>query len=77
MDKRHLPEDLKEFLKLLNSNNVEYLLVGGWAVGFYGYPHVTAEIRSATTEFIHALVFNYSNILTFCPEVKNNYVMET
>jgi predicted nucleotidyltransferase len=44
MDQRHLPEDFKEFLKLLNSNNVQYLLVGGWAVGFYGYPRVTADM---------------------------------
>ena len=44
MDQRHLPEDFKEFLKLLNSNNVQYLLVGGWAVGFYGYSRVTADI---------------------------------
>jgi predicted nucleotidyltransferase len=44
MDQRHLPEDFKEFLKLLNANNVQYLLVGGWAVGFYGYSRVTADI---------------------------------
>jgi hypothetical protein len=29
---------------LLNKNNVEYLLVGGWAVGFYGYSRFTADI---------------------------------
>lgn len=33
-----LPPDFKEFLKLLNSNGVEYLLIGGYAVGYYGYP---------------------------------------
>lgn len=26
-----LPEDYKEFLKLLNEHNVEYLLIGGYA----------------------------------------------
>lgn len=26
MEQRHLPEDFKEFLKLLNSTNVQYLL---------------------------------------------------
>ncbi|MGL1935591.1 MAG: hypothetical protein OCD01_11240 [Fibrobacterales bacterium] len=31
-------------MKLLNSNNVEYLLVGGWAVGFYGYSRFTADM---------------------------------
>jgi hypothetical protein len=29
-----LPPDFKEFLKLLNVHAVEYLLVGGHAVGF-------------------------------------------
>lgn len=39
-----LPPDFKEFLKLLNSHSVEYLLVGGYAVGYYGYPRATADI---------------------------------
>jgi len=28
----HLPSDFKEFLKLLNAHQVEYLLIGGYAV---------------------------------------------
>jgi hypothetical protein len=28
-----LPPDFKEFLQLLNAHQVEYLLVGGYAVG--------------------------------------------
>ncbi len=40
----HLPEDFKEFLKLLNSKQVEYLLVGGYAVGYYGYPRPTGDL---------------------------------
>ena len=28
-----LPADFKEFLKLLNFHKVEYLLIGGYAVG--------------------------------------------
>lgn len=39
-----LPDDFKEFLKLLNSNQVEYLLVGGFAVAYYGYPRATYDI---------------------------------
>src|ERR1044071_264459 len=38
-----LPPDFKEFLRLLDSKNVEYLLVGGYAVGFYGYPRPTGD----------------------------------
>jgi predicted nucleotidyltransferase len=40
----HLPPDFKEFLKLLNAHKVEYLLVGGYAVGYYGYPRATADM---------------------------------
>ena len=34
--------DFKEFLKLLNAKQVEYLLIGGYAVGYHGYPRATA-----------------------------------
>lgn len=44
MDILTLPADFREFLKLLNSKRVEYLLVGGYAVGFYGYPRATADM---------------------------------
>ena len=44
MDQRQLPEDFEEFLRLLNSNDVKYLLIGGWAVGFYGYSRFTADM---------------------------------
>jgi hypothetical protein len=40
----HLPNDFKEFLQLLNSERVEYLLVGGYAVAHYGYPRATGDI---------------------------------
>lgn len=36
--------DFKEFLKLLNENNVKYLLIGGYAVGYYGYPRPTGDM---------------------------------
>ena len=39
-----LPQDFKDFLKLLNSKKVEYLLIGGYAVGYYGYPRATADM---------------------------------
>lgn len=39
-----LPPDFKDFLKLLNSNKVEYLLIGGYAVGYYGYSRATADM---------------------------------
>ena len=44
MDRRQLPEDFKDFLIFLNSNDVHYLLLGGWAVAIYGYPRATKDI---------------------------------
>jgi predicted nucleotidyltransferase len=44
MAKRELHRDFKEFLQLLNSNGVEYLVVGGYAVGHYGYPRATGDL---------------------------------
>lgn len=39
-----LPIDFKEFLKLLNEHETEYLLVGGYAVGYHGYPRATGDL---------------------------------
>ena len=39
-----LPPDFKEFLKLLNEHNIRYLLIGGYAVGYHGYPRATADM---------------------------------
>ena len=39
-----LPPDFSEFLKLLNASRVEYLLIGGHAVAFYGYPRATGDM---------------------------------
>lgn len=44
MENQILPDDFKEFLRLLNENDVEYLLIGGYAVGYYGYPRTTADM---------------------------------
>ena len=44
MDEQALPDDFKEFLKLLTEANVEYLLIGGYAVGYHGYPRTTADM---------------------------------
>ena len=39
-----LPRDFKEFLKLLDKHGVEYLLIGGYAVSYYGYPRPTSDM---------------------------------
>lgn len=40
----NLPPDFKEFLKLLNAHQVEYMLIGGYAVAYHGYPRATADM---------------------------------
>ena len=39
-----LNQDFKEFVKLLTENKVEYLIVGGYAVGVHGYPRYTGDL---------------------------------
>jgi len=39
-----LNKDFKEFIDSLNSNNVRYLVVGGYAVAFHGHPRYTKDI---------------------------------
>lgn len=39
-----LPPDFRDFLNLLNSKKVKYLLVGGYAVAIHGYPRYTGDI---------------------------------
>jgi len=38
------PRDFKEFLQLLNLKKIEYLVVGGYAVGYHGYPRATGDM---------------------------------
>ncbi|MDZ4199939.1 MAG: nucleotidyltransferase [Kiritimatiellia bacterium] len=44
MDEQALPGDFKEFLKLLNEAEIQYLMIGGYAVGYHGYPRATADM---------------------------------
>lgn len=39
-----LPKDSREFIELLNSNRVRYLVVGGFAVAAHGYARLTEDI---------------------------------
>jgi hypothetical protein len=39
-----LSKDFKEFIELLNENDVRYLVVGGYAVAFHGQPRYTKDI---------------------------------
>ncbi|MBI2757135.1 MAG: hypothetical protein HYX49_00485 [Chloroflexi bacterium] len=39
-----LPTDFKEFLRLLKEHDVRYLIIGGYAVGYHGYPRATEDL---------------------------------
>ena len=39
-----LSQDFREFVELLNKHKVEYLIVGGYAVGIHGYPRFTGDL---------------------------------
>src|SRR5712692_7076206 len=68
-----LQADFKEFLKLLALNNVEYLLIGGYAVAYYGYSRPTGDMdvwidispRNAQ------LVFTALREFGFTPSIEN------
>ena len=36
--------DFKEFIELLSNHKVEYLLIGGYALGIHGYPRYTGDM---------------------------------
>lgn len=70
-----LPKDFKDFLKLLNSNGVKYLVVGGYAVIRMGVPPIRIEIltsisgvefsdcyKSRVTDVIDGVEVNFINI---------------
>ncbi len=48
----NIQKDFEEFLKLLHKRNVEYVVVGGYAVAFHGYVRATKDID---------ILFNNSN----------------
>ncbi len=39
-----LNKNFREFIELLEKHHVEYLVVGGYAVGFHGFPRYTGDL---------------------------------
>ncbi len=39
-----LQKDFREFIELLNSHGVRYMIAGGFAVAFHGFPRNTGDI---------------------------------
>jgi len=44
MEPLELNSDFRDFLRSLNSTGVEYLLIGGYAVGYHGYVRATGDL---------------------------------
>ncbi len=40
----NLHQDFKEFIELLNKNNVKYMVIGGYAMALHGLPRYTKDI---------------------------------
>jgi hypothetical protein len=41
---KQLSNDLREFIHLLTTKNVKYLIVGAWALAFHGRPRYTGDL---------------------------------
>jgi len=41
---RPLSNDLREFIHLLNTKSVKYVIVGAWALAFHGRPRYTGDL---------------------------------
>ena len=58
----HLPEYFREFLAALNHHKVEYMLIGGYAMGSYGHVRTTGDLDI----FIEATRANAEKMMQAC-----------
>ena len=80
-----LNEDFIEFIQLLEKNNVQYMIVGGYAVAFYGFPRYTGDIdffvncNQANAEKLQSVLnqFGFSELeISIDDFLKKDYVVE-
>ena len=79
MDTSLIPSDFKEFLKLLGENKIEYLLIGGYAVNYYGYVRPTGDMDiwiSPQRENAEKLVAALNQFGFVFPEIKADLFLE-
>jgi len=55
-----IQKDFRELLGLFNAHGVEYLIVGGYALAFYGAPRFTGDLDV----FVNPAAANAQRILT-------------
>lgn len=63
-----IPNDWKELLELLNENEVEYLIVGAFALALYGIPRLTDDIDGLFKDYDWMRYYPQSPPLTFLHE---------
>ena len=65
-----LPLEFQDLLKSFNAEGLKYLLIGGWAVGHYGYKRYTADIDfwiAVSPENAHRLIRALHNFIGAAP----------
>ena len=75
-----LDRNFADFLRLLNSRGVEFLVIGGYAVGYHGFVRATGDLdifvrRSATNA--SALVQVYRDFGFSTPELSEALFLES
>lgn len=62
----HFPVHFKEFILLLNEMNIEYLLIGGYAMGAYGHIRATSDLDI----FLNANEENADKMIAVCEKYR-------
>lgn len=57
-------QDFKEFIALLDTNKVQYLVIGGYAVAYHGFPRYTKDLDL----WINPEISNAEKIITALKE---------
>jgi len=79
MTTTRLPTAFKEFLRLLAEHDVRYLIVGGYAVGYHGYPRATGDMDvwvDATPENAEQLVMALREFGFDVPELEPDLFLQ-
>jgi len=63
-DNQKFPPHFREFIQALNNNDVEYMLIGGYAMGAYGHIRATSDLDI----FINATENNADRLVQACIE---------
>lgn len=69
-----LPLEFRDLLRSLNTQNVDYLVVGGWAVIHYGYVRYTGDFDvwiAATSENADRIIRALIDFIGIAPEKKS------